>query len=51
VEPWWDVHGLLWYSPEWKQFLPLQIDGRAPLDAAGMPGRVEDLLARVLRRA
>ena len=51
VHPWWDVHALLSYGPEWKQFLPLQIDRRAPLDPAGMASRVEDLLERALRRA
>jgi hypothetical protein len=50
VDPWWDVHSLLSYSPDWKSFLPLQIDGRAPLDVDGMTGRVEDILERTLRR-
>jgi aminoglycoside phosphotransferase (APT) family kinase protein len=50
VDPWWDVHALLSYGPGWKQFLPIQIDGRAPLDANGMTGRMEDALERALRR-
>ena len=50
VDPWWDVHALLSYGPDWKEFLPLQIDGRAPLDVLGMTGRVEDLLLRTARR-
>jgi hypothetical protein len=50
VDPWWDVHALLSYGPGWGQFLPVQIDGRAPLDVAGMTARLEDLLARTLRR-
>jgi aminoglycoside phosphotransferase (APT) family kinase protein len=50
VDPWWDVHELLSYGPGWGHFLPIQIDGRAPLDVAGMTGRVEDLLGRTLRR-
>ena len=50
VDPWWDVHSLLSYSPGWKSFLPFQIDGRAPLDVDGMTGRVQDLLERTLRR-
>jgi aminoglycoside phosphotransferase (APT) family kinase protein len=50
VDTWWDVHALLSYGPGWKQFLPLQIGGRAPLDVAGMTGRMEEVLARALRR-
>ncbi|HET9624592.1 MAG TPA: aminoglycoside phosphotransferase family protein [Kofleriaceae bacterium] len=50
VDPWWDLHALLSYGPAWKDFLPRQIDGRAPLDVAGMTRRVEDVLARTLRR-
>jgi aminoglycoside phosphotransferase (APT) family kinase protein len=49
VDAWWDVHALLSYGPAWKQFLPIQIDGRAPLDVAGMTGRVEEVLERALR--
>jgi aminoglycoside phosphotransferase (APT) family kinase protein len=51
VDPRWDVHSLLGYSPDWKRFLPLAIDGRAPLDADGMARRVEDVLERALRRS
>ena len=50
VDPWWDVHALLSFGPEWKQFLPIQIDGRAPLDVDGMTSRMEDVLERTLRR-
>ena len=50
VDAWWDVHAPLGYGPSWKEFLPIQIDGRAPLDAEGMTGRVEDVLDRALRR-
>jgi aminoglycoside phosphotransferase (APT) family kinase protein len=50
VDAWWDVHALLSYGPSWKQFLPVQIDGRAPLDVTGMTGRMEDVLERALRR-
>jgi aminoglycoside phosphotransferase (APT) family kinase protein len=50
VEPYWDLHALLSYGPEWKDFLPLQIDGRAPLDAKGMTRRMEDVLMLALRR-
>jgi aminoglycoside phosphotransferase (APT) family kinase protein len=50
VDPWWDLQALLSYGPDWKRFLPLQIDGRAPLDVDGMTLRIEDVLERTLRR-
>ena len=50
VDPWWDVHALLSYNQHWKVFLPIQIDGRAPLDVDGMTSRIEDVLERALRR-
>lgn len=50
VDPWWDVHSLLSFGPHWKSFLPIQIDGRAPLDVDGMTSRMEDVLERALRR-
>ncbi len=50
VDPWWDVHSLLSFGPQWKRFLPIQIDGRTPLDVDGMTSRMEDVLERTLRR-
>ena len=50
VDAWWDVHALLSYGPSWQQFLPIQIDGRAPLDVEGMTGRMEEVLEGALRR-
>lgn len=50
VDPWWDIHALLSYGPSWKQFLPIQIDGRAPLDVEGMTARMEEVLGCALRR-
>ena len=50
VDAWWDVHALLSYRPSWKEFLPIQIDGRAPLDIDGMTGRMEEALEGALRR-
>lgn len=50
VDPWWDVHSLLSFGPGWKHFLPIQIDGRAPLDVDHMTSRMEDVLERTLRR-
>jgi aminoglycoside phosphotransferase (APT) family kinase protein len=50
VDAWWDIYALLSYGPSWQQFLPIQIDGRAPLDVEGMTGRMEEVLAGALRR-
>ena len=50
MDPYWDVHALLSYGPDWKHFLPLQINGRAPLEVDGMTRRMEDVLERSLRR-
>jgi aminoglycoside phosphotransferase (APT) family kinase protein len=50
IDAWWDVQALLSYGPSWKQFLPVQIDGRAPLDVDGMTRRMEEVLDRSLRR-
>jgi hypothetical protein len=51
VDPWWGLHALLSFGPDWKNFLPMQIDGRAPVDVDGMTRRVEELLERTLRRS
>jgi aminoglycoside phosphotransferase (APT) family kinase protein len=51
VDVWWDVHSLLSFGPAWKNFLPIQIDGRAPLEVDGMTSRMEDVLERTLRRS
>lgn len=50
VDPYWDVHALLTYGPDFHRFLPIQIDGRAPFDGDGMTRRMEDVLERALRR-
>jgi len=50
VDASWDIHALLSYGPSWKQFLPIQIDGRAPFDGEGMTARMEEVLKRALRR-
>jgi hypothetical protein len=50
VDPWWDVHALMSFGPDWQHFLPMQIDGRAPLDVAGMLARVETVLEAALHR-
>ena len=35
-----DLRALLCFDLGWRRFIPLQVGGRAPLDVAGMPGRV-----------
>ena len=50
VDPWWDLYALTAYSDEWRQFIPVQVAGRAPVDASGMTTRVEDLLEATLGR-
>ncbi len=35
-----DLRALLCFDHEWQRFIPRQVAGRAPLDVAGMPGRV-----------
>jgi hypothetical protein len=35
-----DLRALLCFAPEWQRFIPRQVAGQAPLDLAGMPGRV-----------
>ena len=50
VDPWWDLRGIGGYDQDWKQFIPVQVAGRAPVDAAGMDDRIEGLIDRILRR-
>jgi len=50
VEPSWDLHALLAYDGNWKYFLPVQVDKRAPIDPDGMTRRMEVVLERTLRR-
>jgi hypothetical protein len=50
IEPWWDLHRLTGYSPEWKEFIPRQVAGRVAVDDAGMTARVEETIAGALRR-
>lgn len=49
-EPWWDLHRLTGYSPEWQDFIPRQVGGRIPVDIAGMTRRVEETMVRTLCR-
>ncbi len=50
VEPWWDIHQLTAYNETWRDFIPVQVAGRAPVDVRGMTDRVEELLALALAR-
>jgi aminoglycoside phosphotransferase (APT) family kinase protein len=50
VDPWWDLCALAAYNDSWPQFIPVQVDGRAQVDVAGMTSRVEDLLRVTLLR-
>ena len=50
VEPWYDLRRITAFSADWQGFIPLQVSGRAEVDIEGMPGRVEALIASVLKR-
>lgn len=50
VDPWWELHAIAAYNDWWRDFIPVQLDGRAPVDTAGMTRRVEDLVNATLRR-
>ena len=50
MEPWWDLHRLAGYDPEWQEFIPRQVAGRIRVDVAGMTSRVEEALASALAR-
>ena len=49
-EPWWDLHRLTAYDPDWQRFIPIQVAGRIPVDVGGMTRRVEEGLAAALAR-
>ena len=50
IERWWDIYELYQYSQHWRQFIPIQVGRRTPVDVDGMNGRVEQLLADALAR-
>jgi aminoglycoside phosphotransferase (APT) family kinase protein len=50
IDPWWDLNALASYNDSWPQFIPVQVNGRAQVDVAGMTARVEELLKATLRR-
>lgn len=43
-----DLRALLCFDLEWQRFIPHQVAGRAPLEVAGMPGRVADAVRDAL---
>ena len=49
VHPWFDLRCLTGFDEEWQRFIPVQVAGRIPVDVAGMPARVDEAIARVLR--
>jgi aminoglycoside phosphotransferase (APT) family kinase protein len=50
LHPWWDLYCLAAYSDHWQEFIPIQVAGRRPVDVAGMPARVEDVMRATLAR-
>jgi aminoglycoside phosphotransferase (APT) family kinase protein len=42
------LRSVLSFDEDWPRFIPRQVDGRAVLDAAGMPDRVTELVRRLL---
>lgn len=51
VDPGADLQRLLNFGPNWPEFIPLQVGGRAPVDGPGMAGRVRETIRRTLGRA
>ena len=51
VDPAADLQRLLNFGPNWPEFIPLQVAGRAPVDGPGMATRVRETIMRTLRRA
>lgn len=50
VDPAADLGELLVFGPDWLEFIPKQVIGRAPLDIPGMTARVRNLVSAVLSR-
>jgi aminoglycoside phosphotransferase (APT) family kinase protein len=50
INPVWDLSELVAYSPDWEQFIPIQVAGRIAVDSAGMTARVEALIESALKR-
>jgi aminoglycoside phosphotransferase (APT) family kinase protein len=45
-----DLRALLCWNPDWLEFIPRQVAGRAPVDLDGMPGRVVETIRHTLSR-
>lgn len=45
-----DLRGLLQWSPHWQEFIPIQVNGRASVDLAGMQQRVVDTIKETVTR-
>ena len=50
VDPASDLRAVLNFDAEWQAFIPTQVHGRAPVDVDGMPGRVAELVRRIMAR-
>ena len=50
VDPWRDLQALAGYGDAWRRFIPVQVNGRVPVDTGGMTARVEEVLAAALQR-
>ena len=50
VDPASDLRSVLNFDATWQEFIPIQVHGRAPVDVDGMPGRVADLVRRIMAR-
>jgi aminoglycoside phosphotransferase (APT) family kinase protein len=42
------LRSVLGFGEDWARFIPRQVDGRTVVDIAGMPGRVTELVGRLL---
>ena len=49
-EPWWDLHRLAGYDPDWQRSIVVQVAGRIPVDLGAMTRRVEEGLEATLAR-
>jgi aminoglycoside phosphotransferase (APT) family kinase protein len=50
LDPWWELHALMSYGPDWPSFIPLQAGDGVRVDVAGMHARVDELLVSILQR-
>jgi aminoglycoside phosphotransferase (APT) family kinase protein len=49
TDRWWSAYQISRYDrDDWQRFIPIQVAGRALVDPAGMTGRVEELLHRLI---